>query len=428
VILGWPGPLLLFPRSVAGRLDQWGSSWGYLDLRSDESEGVVTVAGFAKKDAAVRLPYVADWEREHYLHPADAARNAGVWYRANPDLHELHRSLFVRRIAVSPEVLAEHIPTGWRQPPRDALMLVLTLSRTDAEPTWSAWWVSREEARPGWHEIVEDDWVPIDYLRDEWPVDELAEAHVTIVGVGSIGSAVAEALSGFALGRLSLVDPDRLLQHNLVRHRGRATDLGRYKVNATADWLKVRNPQLKVASYPLSVIDDADRMRPLFARSDVVVCASDGVASRRAANHLARRAWVPLVLACVLEDGAFGEIIRVRANTGCLLCHRNSVAEAGTFDPEPRLDRGYGTGTPHLPMTAVPSDLGLVADLAAKCTIATLLEARGRWNQRLPGDFAVVGLQPLPGFPEPFQLEHAGQVNWGHLPSPREDCPTCAAA
>lgn len=188
------------------------------------------------------------------------------------------------------------------------------------------------------------------------------------------------------------------------------------------------SPQLGVAAYPLSVIDDADRMRPLFAQSDVVICASDGVASRRVANPLARRAGVPLVLACVLEDGAFGEVIRVHANTGCLLCHRKSLAEAGTFDPEPRLDLGYGTGTPHLPMTAVPSDLSLVAELAAKCTIATLLEARGRWNQRLPGDYVVVGLQPLPELPKPFHLERAGQMYWSELSQPRKDCATCAPA
>jgi hypothetical protein len=127
--------------------------------------------------------------------------------------------------------------------------------------TWSAWWVSREEARPGWHEIV-DDQLPIDHLRGEWPVDELAETSVTIVGVGSIGSAVADALSGYAVGKLALVDPDRLLQHNLVRHRARAEDLGRYKVNATAEWLRMRNPQLKVTTYPLDVIDEADPNAP----------------------------------------------------------------------------------------------------------------------------------------------------------------------
>jgi hypothetical protein len=52
VNLSWPGPLLLFPRSVAERLDDWGSSWGYLDLRFDDLEGLVTIAKFAKKDGA----------------------------------------------------------------------------------------------------------------------------------------------------------------------------------------------------------------------------------------------------------------------------------------------------------------------------------------------------------------------------------------
>jgi molybdopterin/thiamine biosynthesis adenylyltransferase len=425
VNLSWPGPLLLLPKSVAERLDDWGSSWGYLDLRFDEREGLVTIAKFAKKDGAVRLPYTAPWEREHYLRHADAVRNSGVWYRANPEVHDLHRSLFVRRIDIATEVLAGQVPTGWRQPPADSLMLVLTLSQVEADTAWSAWWVSRERAMPGMLDIVDDERTPVDFLRDVWPVKDLADALVTIVGVGSIGSATADALAGYAVGRVALVDDDRLLQHNLIRHRAHPRDLGRFKVNATANRLKAMHPDLEVKPYPLNVIDDADRMRPLFAMSDVVVCATDGIASRRVVNHLARRAGVPLVLACVLEDGALGEIIRIRPNTGCLLCYRSSLVEAGSIDPEPRLDRGYGTGTRHLPMTAAPGDLHLVADLAAKFAVATLLEARGRWNHRLPGDYLVIGLQPVPDLPSPFDLERAGEACWGSLPTPREDCPTC---
>jgi hypothetical protein len=150
------------------------------------------------------------------------------------------------------------------------------------------------------------------------------------------------------------------------------------------------------------------------------------VESRRAVNHLARRAGRPAVFACVLEDGAFGEVIRVRERTGCLCCLRLTQIETGSFDPEPGIDLGYGTGTTHRPMTAAPSDLQLVGTLAAKLTLSTLLEARGRWHQRLPGDFAIIGLQPKPDMLPPFDLECAGDIRWNDLPGRRNDCPTCA--
>ena len=96
------------------------------------------------------------------------------------------------------------------------------------------------------------------------------------------------------------------------------------------------------------------------------------------------------------------------------------------MDPEATLDRGYGAGTRHLPMTAVGADLGLVGQLAAKAAVATLLQARGYRDQRLPGDHAVIGLRPLPGIAAPFDVERAGEVKWSELPAPRPGCPSCS--
>ena len=62
----------------------------------------------------------------------------------------------------------------------------------------------------------------------------------------------------------------------------------------------------------------------------------------------------------------------------------------------------------------------------AKLTLSTLLETRGRWNQRLPGDYVIVGLQPKPDYPAPFDVTCAGDIRWHDLPARRADCPTCS--
>jgi molybdopterin/thiamine biosynthesis adenylyltransferase len=304
-------------------------------------------------------------------------------------------------------------------------MVVIVLSREEARLRWSAWWLSDGFAFPARFAMVDDERQPLDFIRNVWPVDELSRDLVTVVGVGSIGGAAVEALASNGIGCLALVDDDRLLQHNLARHRLTDSDLGRFKVHAMADYLSQRHPGVEVESYPLNAVTGADVMRPLFARSGAILCATDGVTSRRVANHLARRAGVPAVFAAVLEDGAFGEIIRIRPRSGCLLCLRAWLEETGTLDPEPGLDLGYGTGTPHRPMTASPADLSLVGELAAKAVLATVLEARGRWSQRLPGDWAIVGLQPTPDMPSPFDIDRAAEVRWHPLPARRDDCPTC---
>jgi hypothetical protein len=168
-------------------------------------------------------------------------------------------------------------------------------------------------------------------------------------------------------------------------------------------------------------------MRPLFSRTDLVCVATDGIDPRRTANHLARQAGTPTVFACVLEDGAFGEVLRVPSpRVGCLLCARAELEAVAGIAPERTLDRGYGTGTRHLPMTAVGGDLGLVGQMAAKVAVATLLERQGYADQTLPGDHAVMTLKAIPGMAPPFDRTHAGEVSWRHLPAPRPDCPTCS--
>jgi hypothetical protein len=415
-------PMMVVPAEVATRIDAWDSSWGILDLRADPRENLVVIAGSSRKQA-VRYDERSAWAANHYLR-TQVIRAAGVWYRVDPQLHAMHRVLLAQRLSLRVEALQALVHGGWRQPPPDRPMPVLTLTRTDQGPAWSAWWVTAQGAQPGLVHVVENR-PPLDFLGDTWPLGDLSDRLVTVIGAGSIGSVAADALATYGVPRLALVDPDRLLEHNVVRHRLSMRDIGRHKVNAMAEQLTTRHPHLRVEPFPLNVINDADVMRPLFARSTTVLCTADGVAPRRVVSHLARRAAVPAVLACVLEDGAIGEILRLRPGTGCLLCHRARLVESGAFDPEPHLDRGYGTGTRHLPTTAVPGDLALVADLAAKATVATILERAGHHNQRLPDDHAVMGLRPVPDLPAPFDIERAGDIRWSPVGPSRKECPTC---
>src|SRR6185369_8192573 len=109
-------------------------------------------------------------------------------------------------------------------------------------------------AFPARFEMVDDALQPLDFIRDVWPVDELSRVLITVVGVGSIGSAAVEALAANGIGGLALVDDDRLLQHNLARHRLTDSDLGRSKVHAMGDHLAKRYSGVGVESYPLDVI------------------------------------------------------------------------------------------------------------------------------------------------------------------------------
>jgi hypothetical protein len=78
-------------------------------------------------------------------------------------------------------------------------------------------------------------------------------------------------------------------------------------------------------------------------------------------------------------------------------------------------------------MTAVGSDLHLVAHLAAKTAVATILERAGHPDQRLPGEHALIGLRRQPFVAPPFNLDRTGELRWLPATPPRPGCPTCEA-
>lgn len=418
---------ILFPAELLDAFDERGWSWGYLNMRHDQIQGVATVAQAWNNDreSVQRLDGLRSEDR-HYLRTADVRPFSGIWYRADPDLHLLHDQVQRRTDAAVPIDLFKSLVNGWAEPGSITPLVVTVTTPVAGISAVTAWLVDRFQAVPQVVSVVDGRRKPLDIIRDEWPVDNLRQRRVTIVGVGSIGSAVADTLARAGIGTLALVDYDRLEQRNLARHILNDRDLGRRKVDALADHLNSRDGAPAIETYPIDVLTETDLLRPLVASSDVVICAADGVAARRVCNHVSRRARTPLVLAAVIEDGAFGEMIRVRNRTGCLFCLRLDQEERGVMNPEPNIDLGYGTGTTHRPMTAAPPDLTLMADLASKAALSTLLE-RGRWNQRLPGDYAVVGLQPKPDYPAPFDMGCAGDIRWLALPDRRDDCPTCAS-
>jgi molybdopterin/thiamine biosynthesis adenylyltransferase len=416
---------VLLTSEAATRIEA-GGSWGRLGIQTDPVEGLVVIQGVGRGDSGV-IDTGRSFRREHYLRTDYVTEGAGVWYNVDPELHDLHDHLLRRPpLSLPTATVRVLVPSGWRMPPVDQSMPLLAWSRDDeGRSRWSMWWVSRSEAVPGPIEVLADV-SPLSDLGDAWPVDQLRTTRVVVVGLGSIGSVVAESLADYAVGHLDFVDPDHLLRHNLVRHRLGHQDLGRFKVNGMAERLMDRHGDLEIGKWPRDVILDADVMRPLFAEADLIVCATDGVSSRRVVNHISRRADVPAVFACVLEHGALGEVVRIRSETGCLMCYRQTLEESGSLDPEPDLDRGYGTGTTHLPMTAVGGDLSTVGCLAAKIAVGTLLERGGHWEQRLPGDALTIGLRPVPGRAAPFDIEEAAGVRWHAIGPPRADCFTCA--
>lgn len=90
----------------------------------------------------------------------------------------------------------------------------------------------------------------IEYTRQlDWfsPADN-PDAHVTIVGVGGIGSFAAMALAKLGVPKLTLVDYDEVEPHNLPNQMFQTIDIGRPKVEAVEGAVYVVNPECEVVT------------------------------------------------------------------------------------------------------------------------------------------------------------------------------------
>lgn len=152
---------------------------------------------------------------------------------------------------------------------------------------------------------------------------------VALVGVGGLGSAIAENLVHSGFHYLHLIDPDRIETTNLNRIVGAyACDAeeGRLKVEAVAEHLRRINPEARIETHPWPV-EDA-RVLPALVESDWILLSTDNHASRYTTQNLALRFGIPLISAgsnISVEDGRMtdmsGEVILARQGDRlCLNC------------------------------------------------------------------------------------------------------------
>jgi len=127
----------------------------------------------------------------------------------------------------------------------------------------------------------------------------LAAATAVVVGAGGLGCAVLQYLSAAGVGRLMIVDHDRVEESNLHRQPlYRMTDLGRPKVQAARTALLEANPEVRIDALEERL--GPANAAPLAALADVVIDAADSFAVTYVLSDGCRRANTPLVSASVL--------------------------------------------------------------------------------------------------------------------------------
>lgn len=128
--------------------------------------------------------------------------------------------------------------------------------------------------------------------------------NVTIVGVGALGSHVAQFLRNHA--KLKVIDFDRLEQKNVMSQFHAKASVGKPKVLGLQQTMQFLFAT-KIEAVPHRLVEN--NAKELLSRTDLVIDCLDNGASRRLVQGFVRAAGVPCLHGALAANGAFGRII-----------------------------------------------------------------------------------------------------------------------
>jgi sulfur-carrier protein adenylyltransferase/sulfurtransferase len=170
----------------------------------------------------------------------------------------------------------------------------------------------------------------------------LKQAGVLVVGAGGLGSSALLYLAAAGVGRLGIVDPDKVELDNLHRQviHGTST-LGELKTESARRRLSDLAPQVQIDTYPQSFSES--NAEGLARTYHILLDATDNLAARKLINRVCIRQQKPMV---------FGSVLRFEGQVSVFDAHRGpcyrcifpdlpdsgaieSPSEAGVFGPLP---------------------------------------------------------------------------------------------
>ena len=148
--------------------------------------------------------------------------------------------------------------------------------------------------------------------------EKLLASRVLIVGTGGLGSPAALYLAAAGVGKLGIIDADRVELANLQRQIIHfSEDVGKEKIASAQRKIKAINPEVKVRTYLAKVT--ASNIAEIIKDYDFVLDATDNFPSKFLINDACYFEKVPFSHASVL--GFDGQIITVLpGGTACYRC------------------------------------------------------------------------------------------------------------
>ena len=150
--------------------------------------------------------------------------------------------------------------------------------------------------------------------------EKLLGSHILIIGAGGLGSAAAPYLAAAGVGKITLVDHDKVELSNLQRQIMHSQNsLGQSKVESGRQFLQSLSPALMIHAIETRVSEDL--LNELLPTVDVVLDCTDNFATRHLINAACFKHEVPLVSGSAIKfDGQLSVFDFRNAVSPCYAC------------------------------------------------------------------------------------------------------------
>lgn len=206
------------------------------------------------------------------------------------------------------------------------------------------------------------------FARNPRERERLADKHLTVVGLGSVGSALALMAARAGVGQFTLIDNDLLTPENVGRHCCDLSALGQPKAQAVARLIRRVNPAARVAARAEDFRAATEDVEPQGdPAKEVLIAATDSFECQSLVNLRSLETRIPALYVGCWGEARAGEILYVvPGRTACFECYagfRRGTEPLAPGDPRRYTEADFDA-------TRLPAQAGLWPNILVICGFA----------------------------------------------------------